>query len=381
MGRNFFSLVVLTPGVIGRATGGGQAYAQSNSDLYNNEFGVNMNANGARAESNNFLVDSSTVSSSQRSGVVNINPNSESVQEVRVAVNNFSAEYGRNGSVLVNVITKSGSQRASTAVRRPTTRTTRCRRRTTSRSRPPGFRHPGLRRTEVSWGVGGPIKRDRTFFFTSGDVLRSDVAVSGARDHPDAGLHPVHGAGPAEQRLDVHREKLPRLVRARPQLPHRGPAPRRRPAAARTPIASPIGPVPCNLPVTRRGHVERDVAAQRPPVDGACRPHFERAATTGIYGSFNRTTTDKVGFGTPEVYPGFHRRVADQQHALQHQLDADRLADDRQRGVVLVGAAVGRAAQPAPRHPGRQRHRHRELSGRAGVRTSSCRTASNGATS
>ncbi len=30
MGRNFFSLVVLTPGVVGRATGGGQAYTQSN---------------------------------------------------------------------------------------------------------------------------------------------------------------------------------------------------------------------------------------------------------------------------------------------------------------------------------------------------------------
>ena len=66
---------MLTPGVTGRATGGGQAYAQSNADLYNNEFGVNMNANGARTESNNFMVDSSTVSSSQRSGVVNINPN------------------------------------------------------------------------------------------------------------------------------------------------------------------------------------------------------------------------------------------------------------------------------------------------------------------
>ena len=50
-----------------------------NADLYNNEFGVNMNANGARTESNNFLVDSSTVSSSQRSGVVNVNPNAESV--------------------------------------------------------------------------------------------------------------------------------------------------------------------------------------------------------------------------------------------------------------------------------------------------------------
>ena len=60
LGRNFFNLVVLTPGVTGRAAGGGQAYAQSNADIFINEYGVNMNANGARTESNNFLVDSST---------------------------------------------------------------------------------------------------------------------------------------------------------------------------------------------------------------------------------------------------------------------------------------------------------------------------------
>jgi len=39
VGRNFFNLVVLTPGVTGRVTGGSQSYAQANADLYNNEFG------------------------------------------------------------------------------------------------------------------------------------------------------------------------------------------------------------------------------------------------------------------------------------------------------------------------------------------------------
>src|SRR4029453_4867220 len=37
---------------------------------------------------------------------------------------------------------------------------------------------PDFSRNEISWGIGGPIARDRTFFFTSGDVLRSDVAIS-----------------------------------------------------------------------------------------------------------------------------------------------------------------------------------------------------------
>src|SRR4029453_3854096 len=112
--------------------------------------------------------------------VVNINPNSESVQEVRIAVNNFSAENGRNGSILVNVITKSGTNAFNASLG------------TYYTNNPPqpknhfqkqaaAFTHPDYGRTEVSWGVGGPVRRDGTFFFTSGDVLRSDVAVSGAR--------------------------------------------------------------------------------------------------------------------------------------------------------------------------------------------------------
>ena len=100
-----------------------------------------------------------------------------------------------------------------------------------------------------------------------------------------------------------------------------------------------------------------------------------------IYASFNRTTTDKVGFGTPEVYPGFTAKLADEQHAVQHQLDADRLADRGQRGVLLLGAAVGRAREPAPRHPRHHGHRDSGLPGRLGTERASCRTASSGATS
>ena len=67
----------------------------------------------------------------------------------------------------------------------------------------PNFQHPDFGRKEYSWGLGGPILKDRTFFFTSGDVLRSDVAISGARVDPDAAVHRLHEAEPPEQRLDV----------------------------------------------------------------------------------------------------------------------------------------------------------------------------------
>ena len=139
-----------------------------------------MNANGARAESNNFLVDSSTVSSSQRSGVVNINPNSESVQEVRISVNNFSAETGRNGSILVNVITKSGSNAFNGSLGTYYTNNS-LQSKNYFQKQATGFSHPDYGRTEPLVGIGRTGAANRTFFFTSGDVLRSDVAVSGAR--------------------------------------------------------------------------------------------------------------------------------------------------------------------------------------------------------
>jgi Carboxypeptidase regulatory-like domain/TonB dependent receptor len=302
MGRNFYSLVVLTPGVVGRATGGGQAYAQSNSDLYNNEYGVNMNANGARAESNNFLVDSSTVSSSQRSGVVNVNPNSESVQEVRIAVNNFSAEFGRNGSVLVNVITKSGTNALSGSFGAYYTNQA-LQAKNYFQKQTSGFEHPDFGRTEVTWGAGGPLLRDRTFFFTSGDVLRSDVAVSGGRTiltpefirfmeqaRPDNVSTYIASNFPASFVPD-------RNIRAAGQ--HLGAA-----CSGTTPIDSPLGPVPCNLPVSGEG-VWNETSPRNGFQWSARVDHQLRSGKDRIYGSFNRTTTDKVGFGTPEVYPGF----------------------------------------------------------------------------
>ena len=109
LGRNFYNLVTLTPGVSGIASSGGQAYAQAVGDIFNPEYGVNLNANGSRAESNTFLIDSASIDSTQRSGVTNINPNAEDVQAVRVAAQNYSAEYGRNGAALVNIITKQGT--------------------------------------------------------------------------------------------------------------------------------------------------------------------------------------------------------------------------------------------------------------------------------
>src|SRR5260370_7965218 len=95
------TLVVLTPGVTGMPSGGGQSYAQATGDIFSAEYGVNLNANGQRAESNNFQVDNASVNGSPRGGVTNFSPSADSVQELRVSVNNFSAETWRTSSPLL----------------------------------------------------------------------------------------------------------------------------------------------------------------------------------------------------------------------------------------------------------------------------------------
>ncbi|HUG52278.1 MAG TPA: carboxypeptidase regulatory-like domain-containing protein [Vicinamibacteria bacterium] len=302
IGRNFFNLVVLTPGVTGRVTGGSQSYAQSNADLYNNEFGVGMNANGARTESNNFLVDSSTVSSSQRSGVANINPNAESVEEVRVLVNNFSAEYGRNGSVLVNVITKSGANDFHGSFGAYYTNDS-LQSKNYFQEQTTGFEIPEFGRREFSWGLGGPVRKDKTFFFVSGDVLRSDVAVS----RQVSILTPqfiqfMQQARPNNISTRIARDfpasfTPDRNFRTAGQI--LGAA-----CSGATPIASPVGAIPCNFPVTGQG-----IWNETSPRNGfqwtARVDHHFNSGKDRLYAAFNRTTTDKVGFGEPQVYPGF----------------------------------------------------------------------------
>jgi hypothetical protein len=301
MGRNFFGLVVLTPGVTGKATGGGQAYAQAQADIYSNEYSVNMNANGGRTESNNFMVDSATVSSSQRSGVVNVNPNAESVEEVRVLVNNFNAEYGRNSSVLVNVITKSGANALHGSLAAFYTNNG-LQSKNYFQEQTANFNIPDFGRKEFSWGLGGPIFKDKTFFFVSGDVLRSDVAVSGVipiltpqfiqlmqQRRPNGIATGIARDFPASFTADRNFRTAGQILGSN--------------CTGSTPIDTPIGSVPCDFAATGNG-----IWNETSPRNGfqwTARLDHHFSEKDRVYASFNRTTTDKVGFGAPEVYPAF----------------------------------------------------------------------------
>ena len=103
-------------------------------------------------------------------GTGNPAPNPEAVQEFRVITNSYAAEYGRYPAGVVDVVTKSGSNQwhgAAFEFFRDEALNAR-------RWAPPGtpsVRDP-LDRNQYGGAFGGPIRTDRTFFFTSYSRLR-----------------------------------------------------------------------------------------------------------------------------------------------------------------------------------------------------------------
>jgi hypothetical protein len=308
VGRNFMTLVVLTPGVTGLPSGGGQAYAQATGDIFSAEYGVNLNANGQRAESNNFQVDNASVNGSPRGGVSNFSPSADAVQELRLSVNNFSAEYGRNSSAMVNVITKAGTNNYhGTAAWYHTNNDL------TGRNSVFQPQVPVFRRNEANATFGGPIKKNRLFFFGSVDVLRSGLgqgfgasAISPELTNIIEQRFPNNISAKLVKNFPSQLTKLSDGLFAGPAagvVPNVG-ACGGLPGGASSNVTTSIGLLPCNLPLTFNG-----TFAQTLPRNGL--QWFGRIDYTfnggkdRIYGSAARTTLDQVRFGSPDVYPGF----------------------------------------------------------------------------
>jgi hypothetical protein len=299
VGRNFYTLVVLTPGVTGLPSGGGQAYAQATGDIFSAEFGVNLNGNGQRAESNGFLVDSANVGATPRGGVTNVNPAADTVQELRVSVNNYSAEYGRNSSVLVNVLTKSGTNDFHGTLGW-FHQNNRLQARTFTQTKVPVFR-----RNEANWTLGGPIVKNKTHFFAGMDILRSGVASGSRRSVV------------TQDFIDFMKQRFPNNISTfvmstfRDQLQATTVEQTAGDVLAgrdincgSEPVTTRLGPMPCNFPITKVGSFEQTL-----PRDGiqwnARVDHQFNDGKDRIYGNFYRTTNQLVTFGTPSVYPDF----------------------------------------------------------------------------
>lgn len=169
--RNIFQLAALQPGITGLGTG---------NDFVTPESGVGLNASGLRAGTTSATVDGASINGNPWAGTVLITPNVDSVQEFQVITNNQSAEYGRNAGAMISVVTKSGTNEfhgslyafhrndnlqalnifARGALRRDATKEEKQR------------IVPETRRNDFGFSLGGPIRKEKMFFFTSYEGLR-----------------------------------------------------------------------------------------------------------------------------------------------------------------------------------------------------------------
>ena len=153
--RDVFSLALSAPGV--SQIGSGQAGFAS---------GTTFSSNGMRTRSNNFMIDGQDSNDPSVTGRQQPMNNTDAVQEVRLITNQFAAEFGRAAGSVVNVVTKSGTNQynGSAFVFHNSEGLN-------SRSNldKAAGRTSAPERSENQWGgsVGGPVIRDRTFFFGS----------------------------------------------------------------------------------------------------------------------------------------------------------------------------------------------------------------------
>ncbi|MBI3681210.1 MAG: TonB-dependent receptor [Acidobacteria bacterium] len=101
-GRNPFSLAALAPGV---QPGGGFFTARVFQEQVNQS---NFTANGGASFQNDILLDgtSNTVAGH---GQLAMTPSVDAIEEFKVQTSNYSAEYGRSGGGIINIVTKSGT--------------------------------------------------------------------------------------------------------------------------------------------------------------------------------------------------------------------------------------------------------------------------------
>ncbi len=171
--RNPYQLVLLSPGT-------------SQTDSSNGGFSVN----GARDRNNNFMLDgvdnNDTSVPGGQGGVLSANP--ESTEEFRVITDNFNAEYGRNTGAIIDVVTKSGTNSLHGNVYyfgrwngfggardwfNP------------AEGPNAGPMNPYIRH-QFGFSVGGPIIKNKTFFFFNDEMDRFITTLTDQASVPTA---------------------------------------------------------------------------------------------------------------------------------------------------------------------------------------------------
>jgi hypothetical protein len=161
VGRNVYTLLSLTPGVSSNANSIVLGFPEQRTM-------INGGVDGGAGSVNYYLDGGNNMTGLRNTG--NIAPNPDAVEEFRVVTNSYSAEYGRFAGGMINIITRSGTNTfhgsAFEFVRNDAFNAYDW----------GALSIAPLRRNQFGGSLGGPIRRDKTFFFGTYSGLRQNIS-------------------------------------------------------------------------------------------------------------------------------------------------------------------------------------------------------------
>jgi len=170
-GRSWDQLALIQPGVILTSPGltGGAPYAFGT--------GKRFTVGGQRSIANSFLLDGTDVndqSNGTPGGASGTNLGVDTIQEFKIFTNSFKAEFGHSSGSVTTAVTRSGTNNFhGTAFEYIRNSVLDARNYFDPASGPPAFR-----RNQFGGVLGGPIKKDKTFFFGGYEGLRQALATT-----------------------------------------------------------------------------------------------------------------------------------------------------------------------------------------------------------
>ncbi len=199
-GRNVNNMLTLVPGVVAQGGTYGNAVSNQAGGARTNAIGFgNYAIGGGFGNQSSFYIDG--VASNAPAGNLNsLIPSQDMVQEFRVVTNNVGAEYGSYAGGIVNLTTKSGSNKFhGTAYEYLRNKVLNA---NDYFSNQAGLARVPLIQNQFGGTLGGPIVKDKTFFFFGfeREVLKTGTLVTNtvptpaelAGDFTAAGLPPIY---------------------------------------------------------------------------------------------------------------------------------------------------------------------------------------------
>jgi outer membrane receptor protein involved in Fe transport len=167
-GRNYIDLALLQPGV--------SSFSEKDSTSSSNR-GTKLNINGMSFRSNSYLLDGANMRGYAGTATVSAAETTlgvETIQEFRVVTNAYSADYGRAMGGVISLVTKSGTNSIHGSGFEFFRDSSMDARNFFDR----GSRPPPFRRNQFGTSVGGPIQKNRLFFFGGVERLQEDLGVT-----------------------------------------------------------------------------------------------------------------------------------------------------------------------------------------------------------